>query len=259
MANNLQNYSCYNQWINCRITTELKIFISVEVTRVKNEKKKALIVWGGWNGHEPEAVAKIFKNILLEDGWNVDLYDTLDCFADESKLMELDLIVPCWTGGEIKGEYVTNVLKAVESGVGMAGCHGGMCDSFRQDTRWQFLTGAQWVEHPGGNGVEYVVNMKKNASSPIIEGIDDFTVKTEQYYIHVDPAVNVLATTRFPNAPGPYETNGAVDLPVVYTKSWGKGKIFYSSLGHVADVFDTPEVTQLMRNGFKWAAKGKGK
>lgn len=217
--------------------------------------KKALIVWGGWKGHEPEQVAEIFADILKHQNVDVKISDTLDSFSDKEKLKELDLIVPVWTMGEIKGDYVTNILEAVENGVGIAGCHGGMCDSFRQDTRWQFLTGAQWVAHPGGNGVKYTVNIKKNCSSPIIKGLSDFEVISEQYYIHIDPAVNVLATTRFPVAEGPHASNGAVDVPVVFTKMWGKGKVFYSSLGHGAGDFDVYETKKLMENGFLWAVK----
>lgn len=222
---------------------------------MNTNRKKALIVWGGWDGHEPELVSKIFKNVLLEEEFDVEVSNTLESFSDKKKLMELSLIVPLWTMGEIAGEYVKNVCDAVESGVGIAGCHGGMCDSFRNNTNWQFLTGAQWVEHPGNDGVEYVVNIKKSSSSPIISGINDFSVKSEQYYIHYDPVVDILATTRFPLVDGPHAANGAVDVPVVFTKRWGKGKVFYSSLGHVANVFDVPQALQLMRNGFVWAAK----
>jgi type 1 glutamine amidotransferase len=217
--------------------------------------KKALIVWGGWDGHEPELVANIFSDILKKESYDVEVSNTLDSFADKQKLMNLDLIIPVWTMGEINNEYVENVAEAVESGVGLAGCHGGMCDSFRNSTKWQFLTGSQWVDHSGNDGVEYIVNIKKNSSSPIIKGIDDFKIESEQYYIHVDPAVNVLATTRFPIIDGPHAANGAVDVPVVYTKLWGKGKIFYSSLGHIAKVFDIKEVEQFMHNGFIWATK----
>ncbi|MHB8962827.1 MAG: ThuA domain-containing protein, partial [Saccharofermentanales bacterium] len=190
-----------------------------------------------------------------EEGFEVQLSDTLDRFADKEALKAFSLIVPVWTMGEISHDYVQNVCEAVDSGTGLAGCHGGMCDSFRNDTGWQFLTGSQWVDHPGNDGVEYTVDIVKSASSPIIEGIGDFTVRSEQYYLHVDPAVNVLATTRFPVIDGPHAANGAVDMPVIYTKRWGKGRVFYSSLGHVANVFDVPEVKQLMRNGFLWAAR----
>ena len=218
-------------------------------------KKSALIFQGGWDGHEPVLVSQLFADILREEGFDVEVQDTLDCLADVEKLKKLNLLVPCWTMDEIKSEYVDNVSIALESGVGMAGCHGGMCDSFRNSTQWQFITGSQWVDHPGNDGIEYMVNIKKSSDSEIIKGMDDFKVVSEQYYIHVDPAVNVLATTRFPVAPGAYATNGQVDVPVVYTKRWGEGKIFYNSLGHVRKVFDIPEATELMRRGFIWAAK----
>lgn len=218
-------------------------------------KRKALLVQGGWIGHEPVDVAGVFNRILVEEDFETEVSDTLDSFSDPEKLKQLHLIVPIWTMGEISEEYAVNVANAVEEGVGIAGCHGGMCDAFRNNTTWQFLTGSQWVAHPGNDGVEYTVNIKKNSSSPIIEGIEDIAVKSEQYYIHIDPCVNVLATTRFPTVDGPHAANGIVDVPVVYTKLWGRGRVFYNSLGHNASVFDIPEARKLMRNGFLWAAK----
>ena len=218
--------------------------------------KRALIMWGGWKGHEPEQVGIIFENILKKEGFEVTRTDTQDVLCDLQKLKGFDLFIPLWTMGEIPNDYVNNVADALgEYGVGMAGCHGGMCDSFRQSTKWQFITGSQWVDHPGNDGTEYLVNIKKTSDSEIIKGIDDFKVISEQYYIHVDPAVNVLATTRFPVKPGYYTTNGAVDVPVVYTKRWGKAKVFFNRLGHVANVFDIPEALELMRRGFLWAAR----
>jgi len=178
-------------------------------------------------------------------------------YEDKEKLKSLDLIVPIVTGGDISWEQMQSVSEAVASGVGMAGCHGGMCDSFRNSVDWQFMTGSQWVSHPGGGEIEYKVNIKKNASSPIIFGIEDFMVKSEQYYIHIDPCVNVLATTRFPVANWYHATNGEVDVPVVYTKMWGMGRIFYNTLGHHDDIFDIPEAQELQRRGMLWAAEGK--
>lgn len=217
--------------------------------------KKALIVQGGWDGHEPVKVSELFGEILGKEGFEVEIYDNLDILKDEEKMLSLDLFVPVWTMGEITKEQLSPVLKAVEAGVGIAGCHGGMCDSFRNSTQWQFMTGSQWVAHPGNDGVEFEVNIVKNSSSLIVEGISDFKVKTEQYYLHIDPAVNVLAYTTFPVIDGPHCTNGHVNVPVVYTKTWGKGRVFYNALGHHADVFDVPEARELMRRGFLWASR----
>ncbi|MEK5038161.1 ThuA domain-containing protein [Sporosarcina sp. FSL K6-3457] len=221
-------------------------------------KKKALIVYGGWEGHEPEEVANIFKGILEQEHFEVELSDTLDAYADVEKLKDLDLIVPHWTMGEIEPQYVTNISEAVKSGVGLAGCHGGMCDSFRKNVDWQFMTGGNWVAHPGNDGVEYTVAINYSSSS-VLEGIEDFKVVSEQYYLHVDPAVEVLATTRFPIAEGPHSLNKAVDMPVVWTKRWGIGRVFYNSIGHSANVVAMPEVSKIMRNGFLWSAEGKAR
>lgn len=217
---------------------------------------RALIVRGGWDGHEPVEVSEVFRKVLEESGFEVEISETLDSFLDVEKLKSLDLIVPIWTMGKITKEQCQPVLEAVASGVGIAGCHGGMCDAFRENVDWQFMTGGQWVAHPGGDGVEYVVNIKKG-SSPIVEGIEDFVVKSEQYYVHVDPAVEVLATTTFPTVDGPHAANGKVDVPVVWTKRWGKGRVFYTSLGHHADVFDIEPALTIARRGFLWAAEGK--
>lgn len=218
--------------------------------------KKALIVHGGWDGHEPVQVSEVFRSSLVKEGFDVEVSDTLDSFLDAEKLKSLHLIVPVWTMGKITNEQVKPVIEAVASGVGIVGCHGGMCDSFRECVEWQFMTGGQWVSHPGGDGVEYKVNVRRG-SSPITEGIDDFTVKSEQYYVHVDPAIEVLATTRFPVVNWYHASNGQVDVPVVWTKRWGHGRVFYNSLGHHADIFNIPSALELMRRGLLWAAEGK--
>jgi len=217
--------------------------------------KKALIVWGGWDGHEPKKVAAIFERILKEDGFDVEVSDTLDSFKDESKLMALDLIVPVWTMGNITGEQREPVVKAVVSGVGIAGCHGGMCDSFRSDTDWQFMTGGQWVAHPGNDGTKYTVKPTAIKSS-ITAGIGEFPVISEQYYMHTDPSNRVLATTTFPVADGPHTPNGKFEMPVLWTRYHGKGRVFYNSLGHHADLVESEPCLMIMRRGFKWATKG---
>lgn len=219
--------------------------------------KKALILQGGWDGHEPKLTSKRFAGLLEKEGFVVTISDTLDSLADLESLLQLDLIVACWTMGEIKREYTQNIAKAVGEGVGLAGCHGGMCDSFRQDTEWQFITGGQWVSHPGGDGIEYTVNIRKG-SSPIVEGLEDFKVVSEHYYLHVDPAIEVLASTRFPIVNYYHVSNKPVDMPVAWTKFWGNGRVFYTSLGHHDDVFDkSPAAQEMMRRGMLWAAQGK--
>lgn len=220
-------------------------------------QKKAMIFQGGWDGHEPELVAKRFKKLLEKHNYQCVIYDNQEILADQEYLMGLDLIVPCWTMGEIKPEYRENISKAVAAGTGLAGCHGGMCDSFRNDVEWQFMTGGQWVSHPGGDGIAYTVNISKG-SSPIVAGLEDFPVCSEQYYLHVDPAVEVLATTRFPIVNYYHSSNKVVDMPVVWTKSWGNGRVFYNSLGHHDDVFEkSPNAEILMERGLLWAAEGK--
>lgn len=219
--------------------------------------KQVLIFQGGWDGHEPELTSKRFASLLENHGYECQISDTIDVLKDLNYLMSLDLIVACWTMGSIDRECTVNLSKAIGSGVGLAGCHGGMCDSFRQDTEWQFITGGQWVSHPGGDGIEYTVNIR-HGSSPIIQGIEDFKVCSEHYYLHIDPAIEVLATTRFPVVPYYHISNKPVEMPVAWTKFWGNGRVFYTSLGHHDDVFDkSPSAEVLMERGMLWAAEGK--
>ncbi len=219
-------------------------------------KRKALILWGGWDGHQPDLVSQRFQKFLESRDFDVEMASTLDVLKDKNGLMALDLFVPVWTMGELPRDLVDPILEAVGSGVGIAGCHGGMCDSFRNNVGWQFMTGGNWVAHPGGDGVPFRVNIR-NSSSPLTDGVGDFDVASEHYYLHVDPAVEVLATTRFPAVDWYHSTNGAVDMPVVWTKRWGHGRVFYNALGHHNDVFEVPEAWELMKRGLLWAAEGK--
>jgi len=216
-------------------------------------KPKALIVYGGWDGHHPKEIAELFRRILSEDGFDVQTSDTLDAYNDPAKLQALSLIIPHWTMGKISSDQANNVRAAVASGVGLAGCHGGLCDAFRENTDWQFMTGGQWVAHPG-NQLTYTVDVKP-IDHPITRGIGSFSVTTEQYYMHVDPAVQALATTRFPTADGPHAPNGPVAMPVIWTKLYGQGRIYYNSLGHDPAVVEQEPVLTLMRRGFHWAAR----
>ncbi|MCK5737832.1 ThuA domain-containing protein, partial [bacterium] len=189
--------------------------------------KKALIVWGGWDGHEPKPCADIFAPLLRHENFDVDVSDSLDSYLDREKMMALDLIVPIWTMGEISPEQSKGLLEAVKSGVGIAGWHGGMGDAFRLDTEYQFMVGGQWVAHPGGI-FDYQVNII-NHEDPITAGLADFSMHSEQYYMHIDPGNEVLATTTFTGEHAPW-IDGTV-MPVVWKRHWGKGRVFFSSLG----------------------------
>jgi len=213
--------------------------------------KSVLMVWGGWDGHEPKQCVDVFASILEAEGFKVEISNTLDACLDDAKMKSLSLVVPCWTMGTISNEQEKGLLDAVHSGVGIAGWHGGMCDSFRNNTNYQWMTGGQWVAHPGG-AVEYEVNIV-NHNDPITKGIADFRMKSEQYYLHVDPSNEVLATTAFSGIDAPW-TAGCV-MPVVWRRRWGQGRVFYCSLGHVAKDFDVPECREIMRRGMLWAAR----
>ncbi len=213
--------------------------------------KRALFVAGGWEGHQPVQCAEIFAPLLELADFEVETSRTLDCYLDTKKMQSLDLIVPVWTMGSITAEQLRGLLSAVERGTGLAGWHGGMADSFRTATEYQFMVGGQWVAHPG-NIIDYTVEITE-PDDPIMAGIEDFEMHSEQYYMHVDPSNEVLATTTFESQLYPH-INGTV-MPVVWKRQWGNGNVFYSSLGHVAEDFGVTEAREIMLRGMLWAAR----
>lgn len=213
--------------------------------------KKALLVWGGWDGHEPKQCADIFAPILRNEGYEVTVADTLDAYLDAEKMPTYDLIVPIWTMGKISGDQLKGLMHAVEAGCGLAGWHGGMGDSFRESTDYQFMVGGQWVAHPGGV-IDYTVQITDH-QDPITVGMKDFAMHSEQYYLHVDPGNEVLATTTFADTYHPW-ISGTV-MPVVWKRQWGQGRVFYTSLGHVAADFNVAEAREIVRRGMLWATR----
>ena len=218
-------------------------------------KKKVLIVWGGWPGHQPKETVDVFAPWLAEQGFEVEIANTLDAYLDLNKLKTLDLIVHIFTMSDIKPEQERNLEEAVKSGVGLAGWHGGLGDAHRQAVEYQFMVGGQWVAHPGGV-IDYDVDIT-DPDDPITRGLKRrFHMKSEQYFMHVDPGNDVLATTTFSGEHAPW-IDGTV-MPVVWKKLYGKGRVFYTSLGHVAADFDVPEARTIVQRGLLWAARVSG-
>ena len=212
--------------------------------------KKAMIVWGGWQGHEPEKCAHIVRDMLAANDFDVRIETQTSAFADPL-LSQLDLIVPIYTMSKIEKDECANLSAAVRSGVGLAGFHGGMCDAFRDSVDYQFMTGGQWVAHPGGI-IDFRVNICK-PQDPVVAGLPDFDYRSEQYYMHVDPVNEVLATTTFSGEHAEW-VKGVV-MPVVWKRRHGTGRVFYSALGHVSAEFQQPEMKTIFERGLLWAAR----
>jgi len=219
------------------------------------KSRSALVVWGGWEGHEPKQSVDIFIPWLETNGFKVEVSNSLDSYLDLAKLKTLDLIVHIVTMSEIKPEQEKNLEEAVKSGVGLAGWHGGLADAHRSSVEYEFMVGGQWVAHPGGI-IDYEVDIVK-PDDPIVKGLQPkFKMHSEQYYMQVDPIVEVLATTTFSGRPAPW-IEGVV-MPVTWKKMYGRGRVFYTSLGHVAADFDVPEAKEMVKRGLLWAARVTG-
>ena len=211
--------------------------------------KKVLFVYGGWEGHQPKECRDIFVPWMESAGAEVFVYDNLSCYADAELMQKIDLIVQTWTQGSIKPEEERGLLGAVKRGVGLAGWHGGIGDSFRNNVEFQYMVGGQWVAHPGGV-IPYEIKIT-DKKDPVTKGLKNFKIQSEQYYMLIDPNTKVLATTTFSGEHDPW-IKGSI-IPVVWKKTFGKGRVFYSSLGHVAKDFDVPETMEIMKRGICWA------
>lgn len=232
----------------------LAVLIGSFPVYAEDKPDRALFVYGGWKGHAPEKFRDIIVPWLESEGFDVTVADTLEIYTDEELMAKVDLIVQIWTQGKISREQVKGLLTAVENGAGIAGWHGGLGDSFHESQRYEYMIGGQWVEHPGNDGVRYRVDVI-DKQDPIMEGLDDFYVVSEQYYMHVDPNNKVLATTTF-NSDYDYWVNGAT-MPVVWKKVYGRGRVFYISLGHQPEVYEVPEAMTILKRGILWAGRSK--
>jgi type 1 glutamine amidotransferase len=216
-------------------------------------KKKALFVHGGWEGHDPVRCRDLFVPWMQKSGFEVVVSDTQAPYADAALMKTIDVIVQVWTMGTIAKEPLKGLLDAVKSGTGLAGWHGGLGDAYRQETEYRYMVGGDWVAHPGGI-IDYEVRIT-NHEDPITAGLADFEMRSEQYLMHVNPNNKVLATTRFSGAVDPW-IDGST-MPVAWKKVYGKGRVFYTSLGHVAADFDVPQALAIAQRGILWASESR--
>ncbi|HEY6738193.1 MAG TPA: ThuA domain-containing protein [Actinopolymorphaceae bacterium] len=220
----------------------------------RSESRRALVVRGGWEGHVPVESTDRFVPFLENEGFTVRIEDDLDVYLEAEELSRTDLVLQIWTMGEITAAQREGLDAAVRAGTGFAGWHGGIADAFRADLEYNFMVGGQFISHPHGFTDYEVTVVPEKASHPIVAGIDRFEVHTEQYYVHADPSNDVLATTTFAHHEK-YPWIEGVQMPVVWTRPWGAGRVFVCTVGHKLDDLDTPEVRTIIEKGLLWASR----
>ncbi|MCU1677781.1 MAG: hypothetical protein JWM93_2539 [Frankiales bacterium] len=214
-------------------------------------RRLALVVRGGWAGHSPVECTDLFVPFLRRRFDTVTVVDRLDVYADPDALRDVALIVQCWSDGTLTAQEQHGLCSAVRRGAGFAGWHGGVVATMRGNLEYSFLVGGQFVAHPGGF-VPYRVDIASD--HPVVAGLQGFDVETEQYFCHLDPTVDVHATTTFTGAHAAPETAGAV-MPVVWTKPYGEGRVFVSTLGHYPRDLEQPQTRTITERGLLWAAR----
>jgi type 1 glutamine amidotransferase len=216
--------------------------------------RRALVVRGGWEGHSPVEATEMFIPFLEKNNFVVDVHEGPAAYDDAEALLTTDLVLQCYTQGVATDQQVTNLATAVAAGTGLAGWHGGIVDSYRASPDYLHLTGGQWAAHPG-DFVDYEVEVVPERSDhPIVSGLDRWKHHTEQYWCLTDELNDVLVTSRFETADDtPWRTD--VVVPAVWTRQWGHGRVFVSTIGHKLEDLDVPEVRMLTERGLLWAAR----
>jgi type 1 glutamine amidotransferase len=229
-------------------------------------RRHAVVVRGGWDGHQPIEATEVFIPFLRESGFEVDVFDSPEPYADADLMARTDLIMQCVTMSTIESDQFQGLRSAVEAGTGFAGWHGGIADSYRNTSDYLHLVGGQFACHPGkhpderrgeqsDNYVPYRIDMLPAAAEhPITAGIGDFDLVTEQYWVLADDYIDVLATTtQQVRAWDPWHR--PVTSPAVWTRSWGKGRIFICTPGHRVEILEVPQVNTMIRRGLLWASR----
>jgi type 1 glutamine amidotransferase len=231
-----------------------------------SENKTALVVRGGWEGHQPTKATDLFIPHLSAQGYEVRVEESPKTYADAEYMAGVDLIVQCMTMSTIEKEEFEGLRTAVENGTGLAGWHGGIADSYRNTSDYLHLIGGQFACHPGkhpdertgeqtDNYVPYTVNMLPTAADhPITAGLGDFDLVTEQYWVLADDYIDVLATTtQKAREWDPWHRE--VTSPAVWTRKWGKGNIFVCTPGHNVDILQDKNVRTIIERGMLWASR----
>ncbi|WP_402466333.1 ThuA domain-containing protein [Isoptericola aurantiacus] len=217
--------------------------------------RTALVVRGGWQGHDPVATTDLFLPVLADAGFDVTVEDSLEVYADESVMAGTDLVVQNWTMGEILADEMHGLRLAVENGTGLAGWHGGLLDAFRGATDYQHIVGGQFVAHPDDMVDHEIAVRPERADHPVVAGIGPrIRLTTEQYWVQTDPLCDVLVTTTHaPRDDVPWDE--PVTVPAVWTRRWGRGKVFACTVGHGVDELRHPDVSAIIGRGLVWAAR----
>ncbi|SNY69928.1 ThuA domain-containing protein [Paractinoplanes atraurantiacus] len=227
---------------------------------------RALVVRGGWEGHQPVAATELFLPFLTASGFEVRVSGSTAVYSDRSVMAETDLIVQCVTMSSIEHDEVAGLRAAVAAGTGFTGWHGGIADSFRASSDYLQLVGGQFATHPGkepgarcGDETDNFLPHRYELTElgrehPITAGLGDFELTTEQYWVLHDDLNDVLATTTHPVQPW-HPWRRPIVSPAVWTRQWGDGRVVVSTPGHSLDVLREENVRTVVERGMLWAAR----
>ena len=218
--------------------------------------KRALYLYGGFPGHLPYDVAKWARGLMAELEYEVE--ETQDPHRFEDDLTGYDLIVLGWTQAQttedLSDRAEARLMEAARAGTGFVGWHGATA-AFRSSLPYNWILGASFIEHPGGEAVRVPYEVKiVDRDHPVSRGVEDYQVRSEQYFMQVDPSVHVLATTTFDGEPDVPWLAG-VEMPVAYVKQFGDGRVFYTPPATSSTRWNAPRSPPWCASGMEWAAR----
>lgn len=228
--------------------------------------RKALVVRGGWEGHHPVEATDMFLPFLEGAGFEVRVEDSNEIYADRAVMDATDLVLQSVTMSEISRDALNGLRSAVERGTGLAGWHGGIADSYRGSSDYLQLIGGQFATHPSthpdacrgeesDNFLPHTIEITElGRSHDITAGLADFPLTTEQYWVLSDDLNDVLATTTHPVQPY-HPWHRPTTSPAVWTRAWGRGRVFVATPGHSLDVLADPNVRTIIERGLLWASR----
>ncbi len=219
--------------------------------------ERALVLWGGYPGHQPEEAVERFVPFLKNGGFDVVVANDLAAYADARLMSGLSLILQNWTKGDLTPDQFQGLSDAVRSGAGLVGWHGGLCDAFRHMPEYQFMT--------GGSGS--LTRAEARLATPSILRQAPPRIRSWPDWAHSTsfPSSTTWQSTRRsrysrqPRSAGGAEApwiNEAV-IPAVWRRRWDHGRVFYMSWGHQASDFDVEPARVIAERGLLWAA-GRG-
>jgi type 1 glutamine amidotransferase len=153
------------------------------------------------------------------------------------------------TTGELplSADQRSAIIAFVNNGGGFMGAHSAT-DTLYEWAEYGELIGAYFREHPWTQTASVVV---ENSGHPATSGLGErFSIEEEFYTFRENPRPRVQVLLRLDAA----SVGAAGDYPLAWSKSFGRGRVYYNALGHFPATWRDPRFQSQLRAAIRWAA-----